>query len=105
MIKYALGEAGLKPEQFQLGLKVFKNVNGTSTSTLPESSKVAARGRDLLRPNKVGLVIFAMGKQTTWSKYEDYNKGLNEGAPAAGASAGQPLQGPVTRAQFAAFKE
>jgi hypothetical protein len=117
--QYALGPAGLKPGQFQLGIKNFPNVGNPAlqrsdpakykklrnASTLQSPAQVAARAKDLLRPHGVGLVIFAMGtKDTNWDVYRRYNEGLNAGADSPG-TVGQPLQGPLSQASAARLQE
>jgi TolA-binding protein len=107
-IQFALGAAGITPANFQLGIKIIPNVDPKhrSTSTLQDPAQVAARGKDLLRKYKVGLVLFASTGfavstskevQIDWNKYKVFDQGLNAGMGPAGV-AGGPVQSPLPSA-------
>jgi hypothetical protein len=70
--KYAM-DAGLKPTQFQLGVKTL----GNSAGNVTDAKLVAKRGREILKPKGAGLIIFAMSKSANWGKYKIYDAGLN----------------------------
>ncbi|MDD1679152.1 MAG: glycoside hydrolase family 18 protein, partial [Methanomicrobiales archaeon] len=99
IIDFALNKVGLDPGQFQLGLKISKNVHSQDASWLPpagwterkctfDTPGIVDRCKSLLRPNGVGLATFA-----GWGDAQAFNAALNAGCDPAGTQ-GTPLQAP-----------
>jgi hypothetical protein len=97
VVDYALNKVGLDPGQFQLGLKISKNVHAqnwipdkgwSERKCTFDTPGIVDRCQHLLRPNGVGLVTFA-----GWGDSQAFNSALNAGLPPAGTE-GTPLQAP-----------
>ncbi|HJQ68514.1 MAG TPA: hypothetical protein VKA70_06065 [Blastocatellia bacterium] len=98
IIDYATNKVGLSPSQFQLGVKTVHG--GLNTGITEAPHEVLARCTGLLRPNSVGLTIFALNGAENWNRWDSYDRALNPGAKAPGAL-GEPLQGPLNATSLA----
>lgn len=97
---YALDTVGLKPSQFQLGLKTSNNSDIWTSKGLPlppgwgprkcclDAAGVAAFCKKHLRPRNVGVITFA-----GFTDSATIDAGLNPNGPRAGTP-GEPLQQP-----------
>lgn len=105
IVEFALRQKRISPQQFQLGIKNFRPLddNGKETGqggTVPEPSRIIRRCTEIFRPNRIGLILFAMFKPPAerWDNNSLYNKALNadpSGNPVPRPRAGQPLQVPL----------
>lgn len=106
IVEFALKQKRINPQQFQLAIKDFTphdKITGKETGqggTVPEPSRILHRCTEILRPNRVGLILFAMFQPPNgepWDNNSRYNKALNadpSGNPIPRPRAGQPLQVP-----------
>ncbi len=104
IVAFALQQKRISPQQFQLGIKNFRPRDDTGKETgqggtVSEPSRIIRRCTEILRPNRVGLIMFAMFKPPgeRWDNNSRYNKALNadpSGNPVPRPRAGQPLQVP-----------
>ena len=103
IVEFALQQKRISPQQFQLGIKNFRPGGPTGETgqggTVPEPSRIVRRCTEILRPNRVGLILFAMFKPPSerWNNNSRYNKALNadpSGNPVPRPRAGQPMQVP-----------
>lgn len=105
IVEFALKQKRINPQQFQLGIKDFRPPGPTGESgqggTVPEPSRILRRCAEILRPNRVGLILFALLQPPDgepWDNNRRYNKALNadpSGDPVPRPRAGQPLQVPL----------
>lgn len=91
IVRYALSEVGLAPDQFQLGVTFG---SGNAEVGLRNGQALPNRTTKLLRPNQVGIAGFALAKRQYWLGIKRVNDLLNPGEQSTGY-AGQPLQCPV----------
>jgi len=94
IVDWALKGAKLHPSQFQLGIK--QNWGGQNLGIVNNPEFLRRRCEELLRPNRLGLSVFALGikGKENWRKFERYNDALNPGEAPPG-TVGQPLQVPI----------
>ncbi len=103
-IDCALRDVGLHPSQFQMGVKLVGFLLSGGRSKVGISSPFdgpTARKRidDLYRPNRIGMISFAIGGPSEPSSSQmradikTFDPKLNPSGPKAGA-VGSPLQGP-----------
>jgi hypothetical protein len=102
VVEFALKQKRISPQQFQLGIKDFTPNNNTHQGgTVPQPDRILRRCTEILRPNRVGLILFAMFAPPNgelWENNSRYNKALNadpSGNPVRRPRAGQPLQVPL----------
>jgi hypothetical protein len=105
IVEFALQQKRISPQQFQLGIKNFTPRDDTGKETgqggiVPEPNRIVRRCTEILRPNRVGLILFAMFKPPgeRWDSNSRYNKALNADPsdnPVPRPRAGQPLQVPL----------
>lgn len=106
IVEFALRQKHISPQQFQLGIKNFSPRDDTGKETgqggtVPEPNRIIRRCTEILRPNRVGLILFAMFQPPNgepWDNNSRYNKALNadpSGNPIRRPRAGQPLQVPL----------
>ena len=116
IVNFALRQKHLTPQQFQLGIKDFRPRDdaGNETGqggTVPEPARIIRRCSEILRPNRVGLVLFAMFQPPNgepWNNNANYNRALNadpSGNPVPRPRAGQPLQIPLDDARLGKLKQ
>lgn len=119
IIKFALENKRVHPHQFQLGVKDFQpKTNGVPSGqggNVPSPGRIRKRCTDLLRPNRVGLCLFALFSPPStkslgepWKHNASYNKALNllpDGSVIGRPSIGQPLQVPLDDTRLAVLKK
>ncbi len=116
IVEFALQKKRVSPQQFQLGIKDFRPKDNASNETgqggtVPEPGRILRRCTEILRPNRVGLILFALFKPPSkkslgepWDNNARYNRALN--ADPSNNSIprprkGQPLQVPLNGGRLA----
>jgi hypothetical protein len=85
---------GISPQGFQVGLKTFRGTNNQPPPSfnldaiIDDPAKVIRRCSELLRPNRIGLIIFALPEHATTflTNIAKYNFALNGVAKADGTA-------------------
>src|SRR5574341_978283 len=113
IVEFALKTKRVNPQQFQLGIKNFNPPGNTGQGgTVPEPSRILRRCTEILRPNRTGLIFFAMSSPPrlpkgpkdkgslgeNWHNNAKYNRALNadpSGSVIPRPRLGQPLQIPL----------
>ncbi|MEM6990750.1 MAG: peptidoglycan-binding protein [Myxococcota bacterium] len=90
IVDYALSTVGLAPEQFQLGFEIG---NGLGRIPLTSGGTMKQRCSEMLRPNRLGIIGFALAAQQNWAGMAAVDSVLNPDEKPPGTQ-GQPLQSP-----------
>lgn len=103
VIAYALEDKKVHPSQFQIGIKNHKGSTGQG-GEVTKRDRIELRCEKMLRPNRVGIIEFALFKAQDWGAIDKANKKLNEDPDKPGVAygtneEGQPLQAPLSSAQ------
>ena len=96
IVEYAIETVGLLPGQFQLGFDIG---SGNGEIALFKGGTLEQRCSELLRPNRVGIIGFALSPNQNWTAVSAMDELLNPDEKPHG-TVGQPLQSPLGHKPF-----
>lgn len=96
IVEYAIETVGLLPGQFQLGFDIGA---GNGEIELSTGGSLEQRCKELLRPNRVGIIGFAMSPNQNWTAVSTMDQLLNPDERPHG-TVGQPVQSPLGHKPF-----